>query len=338
MSNILVSGGTGYIGSHTVVELIERGHTVTIIDNLVNSSEEVISRIKEITQQEPQFYNVDLCNRNATDTVLAENHFDAVIHFAGLKAVGESVQKPLEYYDNNLASTISLLHAMNRHGVKKLVFSSSATVYGDPGVTKYTETLPVGQHISNPYGQTKFMIEQIIRDMTIADPTFEAVLLRYFNPIGAHASGLIGENPLGVPNNLMPFIAQVAGGRREKLSIFGNDYPTPDGTCLRDYIHVVDLARGHAAALEHLQAGVTAYNLGSGKPTSVLELVTTFMKTTGQNIPYEFAPRRAGDLPEFYADPAKAQKELGWQTELTIEDMCRDTWNWQTKNPNGYTK
>ena len=336
MSNLLITGGTGYIGSHTTIELLENGHQVSIVDNLVNSSEQVINRIEAITGKRPVFYQIDLCDREATDDLFATHKFDAVIHFAGLKAVGESVKKPLEYYDNNLSSTISLLHAMNSHGVKKLVFSSSATVYGDPGVVEYTETLPTGQHISNPYGQTKYMIEQIIRDVAVADPTFEAMLLRYFNPIGAHASGLIGEDPLGTPNNLMPFIAQVASGKREKLSIFGNDYPTSDGTCLRDYIHVVDLAHGHIAALEHLTPGVSTYNLGSGTPTSVLELVTAFMQTTGQDIPYEFAPRRDGDLPEFYADPASAKKELGWQAKLTTEDMCRDTWNWQSKNPKGY--
>lgn len=336
--NILVTGGTGYIGSHTVVELLNEGHAVTIADNLINSSEEVVSRIESITGIRPDFYNINLCDRQETSTLFATHQFDAVIHFAGLKAVGESVQKPLEYYDNNLTSTISLLHAMKEHGVKKLVFSSSATVYGDPGTVKYDESLVTGQKVSNPYGQTKYMIEQIIRDISIADPEFEATLLRYFNPIGAHESGTIGEDPLDVPNNLMPFIAQVATGRREKLSIFGNDYPTEDGTCKRDYIHVVDLARGHVAALTHSKPGATAYNLGSGNPTSVLELVTKFTEVTGQTVPYEFAPRRAGDLPEFYADPSKAQQELSWHTELSIDDMCRDTWNWQKNNPDGYTK
>lgn len=336
--NILVTGGTGYIGSHTVVELINEGHDVTIVDNLINSSEEVISRIEGITGRRPDFKNIDLCDREKTNTLFFDNKFDSVIHFAGLKAVGESVQKPLEYYDNNLASTISLLYAMKEHGVKKLVFSSSATVYGDPGTVKYDESLVTGQKVSNPYGQTKYMIEQMIRDVSIADPEFEATLLRYFNPIGAHESGAIGEDPLGVPNNLMPFIAQVATGRREKLSIFGNDYPTLDGTCKRDYIHVVDLAKGHVAALTHIKPGATAYNLGSGNPTSVLELVNKFIEVTGQDIPYEFAPRRDGDLPEFYADPTKAKQELGWETKLGIEEMCRDTWKWQKNNPNGYGK
>lgn len=334
--NILITGGTGYIGSHTAVELLNNGHQVVIIDNLINSSEEVISRIATITSKKPTFFAVNLCDQTATDRVFNNNTFDVVIHFAALKAVGESVHKPLDYYANNLFSTISLLHNMKKHGVKKLIFSSSATVYGDPGTPKYTEALPVGQNISNPYGQTKYMIEQIIRDETVADPTLEASLLRYFNPIGAHKSGLIGEDPLGTPNNLMPFIAQVATGRREKLSILGNDYPTPDGTCKRDYIHVVDVARGHLAALEHLTPGATAYNLGSGIPTSVLELVNTFMKVTGKDIPYEFASRREGDLPEFYADPTKARQELDWQTEHTLEDMCLDTWRWQSSNPQGY--
>lgn len=336
--HILITGGTGYIGSHTAVELLNEGHEVALIDNLCNSSEVVISRIQEITGKPLRFYRGDLCDQAATDALFAENSFDAVIHFAGLKAVGESVQKPLEYYRNNIDSTLSLLAAMQAHSVKKLVFSSSATVYGDPGTPEYTETLPAGHGITSPYGQTKYMIEQIIRDVCASDPTFEASLLRYFNPIGAHASGKIGEDPLGIPNNLMPFIAQVATGRREKLSIFGNDYPTPDGTCLRDYIHVVDLARGHLAALTHLQPGATVYNLGSGKPTSVLELVHAFSAASGKEIPYDFAPRRAGDLPEFYANAKKAHTELGWRTEKTIEDMCRDTWNWQSQNPNGYAE
>lgn len=336
MKHLLITGGTGYIGSHTVVALLERGYDITIVDNLINSSATVVDRIEKITGKRPSFCAINLCDQDATNELFANGHFDAVIHFAGLKAVGESVQKPLEYYDNNLSSSISLLQAMAKYGVKKFVFSSSATVYGDPGVVKYTETLPTGQNITNPYGQTKFMIEQIVRDATVADPAFEATLLRYFNPIGAHESGLIGEDPLGTPNNLMPFIAQVASGRREKLSIFGNDYPTPDGTCLRDYIHVVDVADGHIAALEHLKAGVSIYNLGSGKPTSVIELVNAFIEATKQKVAFEFAPRRSGDLPEFYADPEKAHKELGWSVNKTIEDACEDTWRWQSQNPHGY--
>lgn len=335
--NILITGGTGYIGSHTAVELIERGDTIAIVDSLANSNELVIERIKDITGVTVPFYPIDISDTKKTDQLFAESSFDAVIHFAGLKAVGESVKRPLEYYRNNLDSTLSLLEAMLRHNVNKLVFSSSATVYGDPGVAEYTETLPVGQHISNPYGQTKFMIEQIITDVCQAYPNFEATLLRYFNPIGAHRSGRIGEDPSGIPNNLMPFIAQVATGRREKLSIFGNDYPTPDGTCRRDYIHVVDLALGHIAALEHLSPGVHAFNLGSGTPTSVLELVHAFENASGQSIAYEFGPRREGDLAEFYANPDLARQELGWHTTRSIEDMCRDTWNWQSKNPSGYS-
>lgn len=334
--NILVTGGAGYIGSHTVVELLEGGHSVVVVDNLCNSSAESLRRVEQITGKSVVLHKIDLRDNTKLGELFDANSFDGVIHFAGLKAVGESVQKPLEYYRNNVDSTLSLLETMLAHNVKRLVFSSSATVYGDPGTPKYVETLPTGQNISNPYGQTKYMIEQIIQDTCVANPDFQASLLRYFNPIGAHASGKIGEDPLGIPNNLMPFIAQVASGRRDKLSIFGNDYPTPDGTCKRDYIHVVDLARGHIAALEHLQPGANAYNLGSGKPTSVLELVNAFIDTTKQNISYEFAPRRAGDLPEFYADPTKAEQELGWHTEKTIEQMCQDTWRWQSQNPKGY--
>lgn len=334
--NILVTGGAGYIGSHTVIELINNGHSVVVVDNLINSSRESIRRVEKIVNSSIPFYEIDICDTAQLDTIFTKHAFDAAIHFAGLKAVGESVKIPLDYYDNNINSSLSLLRVMQKHSVNKLVFSSSATVYGDPGTPKYIETLTVGQNISNPYGQTKYMIEEIIKDFCIANPSFEASLLRYFNPIGAHESGQIGEDPQGIPNNLMPFIAQVASGKREKLSIFGNDYPTPDGTCKRDYIHVVDLAKGHVAALEHLQPGAIAYNLGSGVPTSVSELVTTFIKVSGQDIPFEFAPRREGDLAEFYADPTKAKSELNWATEKTLEEMCTDTWNWQSHNPNGY--
>ncbi len=334
--HILVTGGTGYIGSHTVIELINQNHTVTIVDNLSNSKEEVINRIETITGTRPALHVFDLEDTTQLSNLFANNNFDAVIHFAGLKAVGESVQKPLAYYRVNINSTLSLLEAMQRHSVHKLVFSSSATVYGSAPIP-YSEESPVGQGVTNPYGQTKYMIEQILRDTATADDKLEFSLLRYFNPVGAHPSGLIGEDPQGTPNNLMPFIAQVASGRRDQLSIFGNDYDTPDGTCIRDYIHVVDLAKGHVAALEHLSAGARAYNLGSGKGTSVLELVNAFISSTGQNISYTFAERRAGDLPEFYANPARAFSELDWKTELSIEDMCRDTWNWQSKNPDGYT-
>lgn len=334
--HILVTGGAGYIGSHTIVELLDNGHSVVVVDNLSNSSRESILRIEKITSTTVEFHEIDLSDTDALEAVFVRHSFDAVIHFAGLKAVGESVKEPLTYYRNNLDSSLSLLEVMQRHDISNLVFSSSATVYGDPGTPRYTELLPTGQGITNPYGQTKYMIEQIIRDTCAANPTFQASILRYFNPIGAHESGMIGESPVGVPNNIMPFISQVAAGKRDKLSIFGHDYPTPDGTCKRDYIHVVDLAKGHVAALSHLKPGVSTYNLGSGNPTSVLELVAAFKKATSQTVPYEFTARREGDLAEYYADPRKALEELNWKTEKSVEDMCRDTWNWQSKNPNGY--
>jgi len=327
---ILVTGGTGYIGSHTVVELLAHNHDVVIVDNLSNSKASVIDRLEKITGVKVPLHTFDLRDYDMLDELFTSEGFDAVIHFAGLKAVGESTEKPLLYYRTNIDSTLSLLEIMEKHSVNKLVFSSSATVYGSAPIP-YSEANPVGQGITNPYGQTKYMIEQILRDAAAANPKLEVSLLRYFNPVGAHPSGLIGEDPQGVPNNLMPFIAQVAAGRREKLSIFGNDYDTPDGTCIRDYIHVVDLAHGHVAALEHITPGAKAYNLGSGKGTSVLELVNAFIAATGQDIPYEFAPRRAGDLPEFYANPKLAAKELGWHTELSVDDMCRDTWKWQSE-------
>jgi UDP-glucose 4-epimerase len=334
--NIFVTGGAGYIGSHTVIELIEEGHEVVVADNLSNSSRESIRRVEKIVGETIPFYEVDVRDVEALKKIFDENKFDAVVHFAGLKAVGESVAKPLEYYRNNIDSTLSLLEVMRDSSVKKLVFSSSATVYGEPEKLPLDEECRTGAGITNPYGQTKFMIEQILCDASTADTEFEVTLLRYFNPIGAHESGEIGEDPQGIPNNLMPFVAQVASGRREKLSIFGNDYPTPDGTCRRDYIHVVDLAKGHIAALENLHPGIATYNLGTGSATSVLELVNAFMKVTGQNIPYEIAPRRNGDLAELYANPSKAEKELNWKADKTIEQMCADTWNWQSKNPNGY--
>jgi UDP-glucose 4-epimerase len=333
--NILVTGGVGYIGSHTVVELLQQNHNVTIVDNLSNSSAEVINRIESITGTKPKLHVSDLQDTNKLNTLFASGGFNAVVHFAGLKAVGESVNKPLLYYKTNIDSTLSLLEVMAKHRVNKLVFSSSATVYGS-APRPYSESSPVGQGITNPYGQTKYIIEQILRDTGAADSQLKFSLLRYFNPVGAHPSGLIGEDPRGVPNNLMPFISQVASGKRKELSIFGNDYDTPDGTCIRDYIHVVDLAKGHVAALQNLKPGVNEYNLGSGKGTSVLELVDTFSSVTGQEIPYTFAERRPGDLPEFYADPQKATLELGWSTKKSIDDMCRDTWNWQLKNLDGY--
>ncbi len=335
--NILVTGGTGYIGSHTVVKLIESGHTVTIVDNLVNSSKEVVNRIEEITGVRPAFYEVDLLDTQALETVFSENTFDSVIHFAALKAVGESVQKPLAYYRNNLDSTLSLLEVMEKTDVRKLVFSSSATVYGTADVP-YTETATIGVGVTNPYGQTKFFIEQILKDASASNPANEFISLRYFNPVGAHTSGLIGEDPTGIPNNLMPFIAQVASGKRSELAIFGDDYETTDGTCERDFIHVEDLAKGHLAALENTTPGYDAINLGSGTGTSVLELVNAFQSATGQAIPYSIAPRRAGDLPAFYANAEKAAQKLNWKTEKTIEEMCADTWNWQKNNPNGFAQ
>lgn len=308
---------------------------MVVVDNLSNSSAEVMSRLATITGQEIPLHVFDLQDKPQLDTLFAAEHFDAVIHFAGLKAVGESTEKPLSYYRNNIDSTLALLEVMDAHDVRKLVFSSSATVYGSAPIP-YVETHPTGQGVTNPYGQTKYMIEQILRDVAAAQPKNEFSILRYFNPVGAHESSLIGEHPAGIPNNIMPFITQVAAGTREKLSIFGNDYDTPDGTCRRDYIHVVDLARGHVAALEHLQTGATAYNLGSGSATSILELVKAFERATSRTIPYQFAQRRAGDLPEFYADASKAARELGWRTEKSLKEACADAWRWQEKNPKGY--
>ena len=332
---LLVTGGAGYIGSHTVIELIAKGHDVVVIDNLSNSSIEALRRVEEITGRTIPFYEADVRDQNALDNIFAAGDIDAVIHFAGLKAVGESVEKPLLYYQNNLDSTLVLLAAMQAHGVKKLVFSSSATVYGSAPVP-YAEGAVVGQGITNPYGKTKYFIEEIIRDVSAADEEFEATILRYFNPIGAHPSGRIGEDPSGIPNNLMPYITQVATGRREKLNVFGGDYDTKDGTGVRDYIHVDDLAEGHVAAIEHSKPGFTAYNLGSGVGVSVLELVRAFEEASGQNIPYEIVDRRAGDLPEFYALVDRAREELGWTVKRSIEDACADSWRWQSQNPKGY--
>lgn len=336
MSTVLLTGGAGYIGSHTAVELLTAGHEVVIIDNLCNSSEEAIRRVEKITNKPITFYETDLRDKASLDSVFQKHSIDAVIHFAGLKAVGESVQVSLAYYRNNLDSTLSLLECMESNGVKKLVFSSSATVYGSAPYP-YEETMQTGVGITNPYGQTKYMIEQIMRDVATATPDNQFVALRYFNPVGAHDSGRIGEDPLGTPNNLMPFIAQTAAGIRDKLSIFGNDYDTVDGTCVRDFIHVVDLAKGHVAALEHLQPGFDAINLGSGTGTSVMQLFRAFEKACGTSLPYEIAPRRAGDLAEFYANAAKAKHLLGWETTKTIDEMCEDTWRWQSQNPHGYS-
>lgn len=322
---ILVTGGTGYIGSHTVVELLAAGHEVEILDNLVNSKVGVLEKIEKISGIRPKFYEVDLLDAEKTTEVLVNGNFEAVIHFAGLKAVGESVEQPLRYYENNVAGTLNLLKAIKAGGVQKIVFSSSATVYGDQGVAVLDETMQTGAGITNPYGWTKAMIEQILKDETVADENFSATLLRYFNPVGAHSSGLLGEDPNGRPNNLMPIIMKVATGEIPKLSVYGDDYPTADGTCVRDYIHVVDLAKGHLKALDKMNAGVNVYNLGTGKGTSVLEMIRVFEEASGESLPYEIVGRRAGDLPELIANPEKAEKGLGWKTELTIADAMKDT-------------
>ncbi|MDO5480809.1 MAG: UDP-glucose 4-epimerase GalE [Candidatus Saccharibacteria bacterium] len=329
--NILVTGGTGYIGSHTVVALLDSGHDVTILDNLNNSHLGALESISQLAGRRPLFYLSDLCNLDNLNLIFDHGHFDAVIHFAGLKAVGESVSEPLKYYENNLIGTLNLLHAIKSHNVKKLIFSSSATVYGAQPAEKFTEEMPTGINISNPYGWTKSMIEQILKDFAAAENTkspdnpVEISLLRYFNPIGNHPSGLLGENPNGQPNNLMPIIMQVARGERSELTVFGDDYDTPDGTCVRDYIHVVDLADGHLKALEYLKPGVNTYNLGSGQGTSVLELIHTFEEVSGKTLPYKIGNRRPGDLAGFYANPEKAKRELHWQTKLTVKDAMRDT-------------
>lgn len=327
--SILVTGGTGYIGSHTVVELLNKNKEVVVVDNFVNSSPDVVDKIKEITGKDFKFYEVDLLDKENLNRVFEENKISDVIHFAGLKAVGESVQKPLEYYTNNITGTLVLLEVMRKHNCKKIVFSSSATVYGDQGVKEYSETMKRGE-TTNPYGTTKAMIEKILEDVYHADNEWGIVLLRYFNPVGAHKSGLIGDNPNGIPNNLMPFIQKVAMGKLPELSIFGNDYDTKDGTCIRDFIHVVDLAVGHINALEKLnneERGVYIYNLGTGVGYSVLDLVKTFENVNNIKLAYKLAQRRAGDLPEFYANPTKAKEELGWCATKTLEDMCRDSWN-----------
>ena len=338
MKTILVTGGAGYIGSHTLIELINNNFEVVVIDNLANSSRESLRRVEQITGQEIPFIEADVRDQSALDDIFTTYDIDSVIHFAGLKAVGESVAKPLEYYDNNLVSTLALLEAMREHNVKQLVFSSSATVYGSPSELPLRETSTVGIGLTNPYGKTKYMIEQIIQDYCAADPTFEATILRYFNPIGAHQSGQIGEDPNGIPNNLLPYVAQVAVGKLQSVGVFGNDYDTPDGTGVRDYIHVVDLARGHVAALQHMKAGASIYNLGTGSGTSVLEIIKAFSKACGRNLPYDIKPRRAGDIAACYADCSKAERELGWRAELSIEQACADSWRWQSQNPNGFSE
>lgn len=333
---VLVTGGAGYIGSHTCVELLNNGHDVIIVDNLSNSKPEVINRIKELTGKDFKFYKADILNKKEIDKIFKENNIEAVIHFAGLKAVGESVKIPLRYYYNNVTGTLVLCEVMQKHNVKKMVFSSSATVYGKPKTVPITEDFPLSA--TNPYGRTKLMIEQILRDVYVSDNDWSIALLRYFNPIGAHESGRIGEDPNGIPNNLMPYITQVAIGKRERLNVFGDDYDTHDGTGVRDYIHVVDLAKGHLKALEKVMStkGVEAYNLGTGVGYSVLDVVRNFEKVTGKKIPYVITSRRPGDIDKCYADPTKACKELGWKAEKTLEDMCKDAWNWQRNNPDGY--
>lgn len=335
--NILLCGGAGYIGSHTIIELDKAGHNVVVVDNLVNSNPKALERVGKIIGKEIKFYKADVRDRQAMTKIFEENQLDAAIHFAGLKAVGESVAKPLEYYENNMNATFVLLDVMRQHGCKNIIFSSSATVYGDPAIIPITEECPKGQ-CTNPYGQTKSMLEQVMMDVQKADPEWNVVLLRYFNPIGAHPSGTIGENPNGIPNNLMPYITQTAVGKRQELGIFGNDYPTPDGTGVRDYIHVCDLAAGHVAALKAIQknCGLGIYNLGTGHGYSVLDVVNAFQKVNGVKVPYVFKPRRPGDIATCYCNPAKAEAELGWKAQFGIEEMCRDSWNWQKNNPNGY--
>ncbi len=334
---ILVTGGAGYIGSHTCVELIKAGMQPVVLDNLSNSKAEALRRVERITGQSLTFYRADIRDKAALKAILARHSVSAVVHFAGLKAVGESVAQPLRYYDNNVAGTITLCEAMAEAGVKRIVFSSSATVYGEAQALPIREDFPVGA-TTNPYGRSKFMIEEILRDLQRADPEWRIALLRYFNPVGAHESGLIGEDPNDVPNNLMPYIAQVAVGRRPYLNVFGDDYPTPDGTGVRDYIHVVDLALGHVAALRYLDghAGVVTVNLGTGRGHSVLEMVRAFERASGREIPYRIAPRRPGDVASCYADPSLAERLFGWRAERGIEAMCADTWRWQSQNPQGY--
>ena len=334
---ILVTGGAGYIGSHTVVELQNAGYDVVVVDNLSNSSEKSLKRVEAITGKPVKFYKADILDREALEEIFEKEDLGSCIHFAGLKAVGESVQKPWEYYQNNIAGTLTLVDVMRKHNCKNIIFSSSATVYGDPAFIPITEECPKGQ-CTNPYGWTKSMLEQVLTDMQKADPEWNVILLRYFNPIGAHKSGTIGENPNGIPNNLMPYVTQVAVGKLKELGVFGNDYDTHDGTGVRDYIHVVDLAIGHVKALKKIEekAGLCIYNLGTGQGYSVLDIVKNFEAATGVKIPYQIKPRRAGDIATCYADAAKAKAELGWVAERGIKEMCEDSWRWQSNNPNGY--
>ncbi len=334
---ILVTGGAGYIGSHTCVELLNAGYEVVVVDNLYNSSEKALDRVEQITGKNITFYNADIRDKEAMDVIFEKEGVEAVIHFAGLKAVGESVSKPTEYYDNNINGTLNLVNSMKKYGVKNIIFSSSATVYGDPAFIPITEECPKGI-CTNPYGWTKWMLEQILTDVHTSDPEWNVILLRYFNPIGAHKSGMIGEDPKGIPNNLLPYIAQVAIGKREFLGVFGNDYDTPDGTGVRDYIHVVDLADGHVKALKKLDknGGVYVYNLGTGNGYSVMEVLHAFEKACGHELPYKIMPRRAGDIAMCYCAPEKAKAELGWEAQYGIEEMCQDSWRWQSQNPDGY--
>lgn len=334
---ILVTGGAGFIGSHTVVELQAAGYDVVVVDNLSNASEKSLPRVEKITGKPVTFYKADILDRDALNEVFNKEKIDCCIHFAGLKAVGESVQKPWEYYENNISGTLTLVDVMRQHGVKNIIFSSSATVYGDPAMIPITEECPKGQ-CTNPYGWTKSMLEQILTDMQKADPEWNVILLRYFNPIGAHKSGTMGENPNGIPNNLMPYITQVAVGKLKELGVFGDDYDTPDGTGVRDYIHVVDLAKGHVKAVKKIEdkEGLNIYNLGTGVGYSVLDIVKNFEEATGVKIPYVIKERRAGDIATCYSDAAKAKKELGWEAQFGIKEMCEDSWRWQSNNPNGY--
>ena len=334
---ILVTGGAGYIGSHTCLELLNQGHEVVVADNLCKSCEEALNRVKELTGKDLTFYKVDLLDKEGLDQMFDQEKIDAVIHFAGLKAVGESVAKPLEYYHNNITGTLNLCDSMRNHGVKKIIFSSSATVYGDPAFVPITEDCPKGK-ITNPYGQTKSMLEQVLTDLHVADPEWNVILLRYFNPVGAHESGRIGEDPTGIPNNLTPYITQVAVGKLKEVNVFGNDYDTPDGTGVRDYIHVMDLADGHVKALKKFadKPDVYIYNLGTGRGYSVLEMIHSFSKAVGHEIPYVIKPRRPGDIATCYADATKAKEELGWVAKRGVDEMCRDAWRWQSQNPNGY--
>lgn len=339
MSKILVTGGAGFIGSHTIVELLNEGHEVVVVDNLCNSSLESLSRVEKITGKKVTFYKADIRDKKALEDVLAKHHCNACIHFAGLKAVGESVEKPWEYYENNISGTLILLDVLRNNGCKNIIFSSSATVYGNPAQIPITEECPKGE-CTNPYGWTKSMLEQVMMDIQHADPEWNIVLLRYFNPIGAHPSGMIGEDPNGIPNNLMPYITQVAIGKRAELGVFGNDYDTPDGTGVRDFIHVVDLARGHVSALQAIErkCGLAVYNLGTGHGYSVLDVVKAFIRVNCVDIPYSIKPRRAGDIATCYSDPSKAERELGWKARYGLDEMCRDSWNWQKNNPNGFAK